>query len=193
MLEKKNEEQRILVHDIKHHFAAINSMDNTVDIKNYIADVQPELDEYKYIGITKNKMFDLVLDRYASICNTKSIHFIVDIRASNLDFMENKDLVSMLSNLLDNAVEAADKINNPTIRISTMRNKNFIVLTVLNSCLQKPKANGEKLITTKSNSSYHGYGIKSIEKTINKYNGICHWNFDEVNNEFHFNILFNRK
>ena len=193
MLEKKNEEQRILVHDIKHHFAAINSMDNAVDIKNYIADVQPELDEYKYIGKTKNKMFDLVLDRYANICNEKSINFIVDIRASNLDFIEDKDLVSMLSNLLDNAVEATDKIDNPSIRLSTKRDKSFVVLTVVNSCLQKPKADGEKLTTTKSNSSYHGYGIKSIEKTMNKYNGICHWNFDEANREFHFNILFNRK
>lgn len=193
LLEKKNEEQRILVHDIKHHFAAINSMENTTDIKNYIAEVQPELDEHKFIGKTKNKMFDLILDRYASICNDKSINFIVDIRASNLDFIEDKNLVSMLSNLLDNAVEATDKIDNSVIRLSTKRDKNFVILSVVNNCLQKPKANGEKLITTKANSSYHGYGIKSLEKTINKYNGICNWTFDETNKEFHFNILFNRK
>lgn len=193
MLEKKNEEQRILVHDIKHHFTAINSMDNISDIKKYITNVQPELDEHKYIGKTKNKMFDLILDRYSSICSNKAIEFIVDIRASNLDFIEDNDLVSMLSNLLDNAVEATDKINNSTIRFSTKKDKSFIIITVINTCLTKPKSNGEKLITTKSNSSYHGYGIKSIEKTIKKYNGICQWDFDEVNKEFHFNILFNKK
>lgn len=193
MLEKKNEEQRILVHDIKHHFAAINSMDDISDIQEYIANVQPELDEYRFIGKTKNNMFDLILDRYATICHTKAIDFIVDIRASNLGFIDDKDLVSMLSNILDNAVEAADGSNNPTIRFSTGRDKSFVILTVVNSCLKKPKADGEKLITTKSNTAYHGCGMKSIEKTINKYNGICHWNFDEADNEFHFTVLFNKK
>lgn len=192
ILEKKNEEQRILVHDIKHHLAAINSMDDICDIKKYVANVQPELDEYKYIGKTKNKMLDLILDRYASICNTKSVDFHVDIRTSNLSFIEDKDLVSILSNILDNAVEATVKTDCPIIRFSTKMNKNFVIVTVINSCLEKPKSDGEKLITTKSNSSYHGYGIKSIEKTIRKYNGFCNWNFDESNNEFHFNVLFNR-
>lgn len=193
MLEKKNEEQRILVHDIKHHFAVINSMEDISEVKEYVTDVQPELDEYKYIGKTKNKMLDLILGRYDHICATKSINFIVDIRASNLDFIEDKDLVSMLSNMLDNAVEATEGLDNPTIRFSTKRDKSFVVIMVVNSCLRKPKSDGEKLITTKSNSSYHGYGVKSIEKTINKYNGICHWDFDESNNEFHFNVLFNKQ
>ncbi len=192
MLEKKNDEQRILVHDIKHHFAAISSMNNIDDIRKYIANVQPELEEHKYIGKTKNKMFDLILDRYASICSEKLIDFIVDIRASNLDFIEDKDLVSMMSNILDNAVEASSKTDNSTIRFSTKKDKNFIIITVINTCLTKPKSNGEKLITTKSDYSYHGYGIKSIEKTIKKYNGICHWSFDEEGEEFHFNILFNK-
>lgn len=192
MLEKKNNEQRILVHDIKHHFAAINAMDTISDIKKYVADIQPELDEYRFIGKTKNKMFDLILDRYAGICNMKKIDFAVDIRASNLDFIDDKDLVSMLSNILDNAVEAAVGCAEPTIRLSTKRDKSFVVLTVINSCLRKPKTAGERLITTKSNTAYHGCGIKSVEKTLNKYNGICHWDFDESNNEFHFNVLFNK-
>ncbi len=193
ILEKKNDEQRILVHDIKHHLATINSMEDITEIKNYIAEIQPELVEHKYIGKTKNKMFDLILDRYDHICAAKSINFIVDIRSSNLDFIEDKDLVSMLSNILDNAVEAVEGLDNPTIRLSTKKEKNFVVAAVINTCLKKPKADGEKLITTKSDSLYHGYGIKSIEKTVNKYNGICHWHFDESNDEFHFNVLFNKK
>lgn len=191
-LEKKNEEQRIFAHDMKHHFAAINSMNSIDDVKEYITNVSCKLDERKYIGKTKNKIFDLILDRYANICSEKSINFIADIRASNLDFMKNEDLVSMLSNVLDNAVEASSKLENSAIRLSMKNNKSFIELTVVNSCLAKPKSNGERLITTKSNSAYHGYGIKSIEKTVKKYNGLCGWNFDEANKEFHFNILFNK-
>lgn len=85
----------------------------------------------------------------------------MDIRASNLDFIENKDLVSMMSNIFDNAVEASSKTDNGEIKFYTKRDNNFIVITVINSCLTKPKSSGEKLITTKSNSAYHGYGIKA--------------------------------
>lgn len=193
MLEKKNEEQRILVHDIKHHFGAISSMDDTSEIKEYIKNVQPEMVvEHKYIGKTKNKMFDLILDRYDGICSDKLINFIVDIRASNLDFVEDKDLVCILSNLLDNAVEATNGVDNPTIRLSTKRDRNYIVLTVINNCSRKPKANGDRLITTKSKSESHGYGVKSVERTVEKYKGICHWDYDEKENEFHYTVGFNK-
>lgn len=192
MLEKKNDEQRILVHDIKHHLAAINTMDNIPEINDYIRNILPELNEHKFIGKTKNKMFDLILDRYSSICETKSIKFTVDIRFSNLSFIQDKDLVSMLSNILDNAIEAVESIENPSIRLSTKQNENFVILSVVNSCIKKPNAFGEKLITTKADSKYHGYGLKSIEKTANKYNGLCQWNFDEQNYEFQLTVIFNK-
>lgn len=50
LLEKKNEEQRILVHDMRHHFSAISGMESTEEIKSYLSKVQTNLDEYRYIG-----------------------------------------------------------------------------------------------------------------------------------------------
>ena len=98
----------------------------------------------------------------------------------------------MLSNILDNAIEAVESIENPSIRLSTKQNENFVILSVVNSCIKKPNAFGEKLITTKADSKYHGYGLKSIEKTANKYNGLCQWNFDEQNYEFQLTVIFNK-
>lgn len=50
--------------------------------ENEIISLQSELDEHIYIGKTKNKILDLILDRYTSICNKRKINLIVDIRAS---------------------------------------------------------------------------------------------------------------
>lgn len=192
LLEKKNEDQRVLVHDIKHHLSAVNAMENIEDVKQYLSGIQSEFDEYQYIGKSKNKMLDLILGKYSQICKMNSIDFSVDIRSSNLSFIEDNDLTSMLSNLLDNAVEAAKETDNAVIRFATKKEKNFVIISIMNSSSHIPKAQGEKLLTTKPDSSFHGYGTKSIEKTAKKYGGICHWEYNENDKTFHFNIIFNK-
>ena len=191
LLEKKNEDQRILVHDIKHHFAVINSMQNINDVKQYLSKIEPEFDEFNYIGKSKNKMLDLILSKYSHICENNDINFTVDIRSSNLSFIAGNDLTSMLSNLLDNAVEAAKDSDGAFIRFTTRKEKNFVILSVVNSTSAAPKSQGEKLITTKKDKAIHGYGLKSIEKSAKKYAGICDWNYNESDKTFHFNIIFN--
>ncbi len=192
LLEKKNEEQRILVHDMRHHFSAINSMSSTDEIKSYLSRVQSNLDEYRYIGKTSNKMFDLILSKYDFVCAQSGIAFDADVRESNLAFIIDDDLVAMLSNLLDNAVEAAKNSKNAYINLSVKNEKSFVVLRVVNSCAVAPEANGNLLKTTKNDASVHGYGTKSIRKTAKKYNGICEWHYDETEGSFSFTILFNK-
>ena len=192
LLEQKNQEQRVLVHDMKHHFYAINSLDSVEDIRNYLSNLEIELDKNQFIGNSNNKTLDLILSKYYQICSTKNIDFFVDVRKSNLSFIEDNDLVSLLGNLLDNAVEATSGLDNSRIRFTTNKEHNFEIISVINTSNQKPTTHHNKLITTKENASLHGYGIKSIEKTAEKYNGVCEWSYDDKNEEFHFSVLFNR-
>ena len=108
-----------------------------------------------------------------------------------MSFIAGNDLTSMLSNLLDNAVEAAKDSDGAFIRFTTRKEKNFVILSVVNSTSAAPKSQGEKLITTKKDKAIHGYGLKSIEKSAKKYAGICDWNYNESDKTFHFNIIFN--
>lgn len=177
---------------MRHHFSAINSMSSTDEIKSYLSRVQSNLDEYRYIGKTSNKMFDLILSKYDFVCAQSGIAFDADVRESNLAFIIDDDLVAMLSNLLDNAVEAAKNSKNAYINLSVKNEKSFVVLRVVNSCAVAPEANGNLLKTTKNDASVHGYGTKSIRKTAKKYNGICEWHYDETAGNFSFTILFNK-
>lgn len=192
LLEQKNIEQRVLAHDIKHHFFAIDSMDNISDIKHYIKTIQPELEKYQFIGNTNNKMFDLILNKYYLIAKSDSIDFKADTRSSNLSFIDDSDLVSLLGNLLDNAFEAAKTSMNKQVLLTTTIENQFVLLSIVNSCSSVPIIDNDKLVTTKADKRFHGFGTKSIEKTAEKYNGICQWDFDEENQEFHYNILFNK-
>lgn len=191
LLEKKNEDERVLVHDIKHHFAAINSMENIDDIKKYLSKIQNDFDEYQFIGKTKNKMFDLILSKYSHLFEKNNIEFNVEVRAANLAFIDDNDLVSLLSNLLDNALEASIGSKNAFVSLETKVNNTITVLSVINSSSHSPQSDGSKLLSTKSEKAFHGFGTKSIERIAKKYKGECEWYFDKGKFEFHYNILFN--
>lgn len=140
-------------------------MQNIDEVKQYLSKIQSEYDEYKFIGKSKNKMLDLILSKYSHICETNNIKLSADIRSSNLKFIADNDLTSLLSNLFDNAVDAAKDADDAYIRFTTRKDKNFVVLSVVNSSPSAPKSKGEKLITTKKDKTLHGYGMKSIEKS----------------------------
>ncbi len=192
LLEKKNEEQRILVHDMRHHFSAISGMESTEEIKSYLSKVQTNLDEYRYIGRTSNKMLDLILSKYDFVCAKSGIKFNAEVRASNLSFINDDDLVALLSNMLDNAAESAKSSENAYIDFSVKNEKSFVVLNVKNSCAVEPKIIGDSLQTTKTDGDMHGYGTKSIKKTAKKYNGVCEWHYNENEHSFLCTVLFNR-
>ena len=192
LLEQKNEEQRVLVHDMKHHLYAINSLSTLEEVNKYIKKLKPNLDNYQFIGNSQNKMLDLILSKYSQICADNNISFSADVRKSNLSFMEDNDLASLLGNLLDNAVEAAKSTDNAMIKFIINRENHFVIISMVNSSFNEPVTHNNKIVSTKTDSTIHGYGIKSIEKTVEKYDGVYEWSYDKDNKEFHFNILFNR-
>lgn len=191
LLEKTNEDQRILIHDIKHHLSAIGAMSSVEDIRNYLGNVQEDFESCQFIGKSKNKMLDLIMNKYYKICQIKGIKYYVDVRSSNLSFIEDNDLISMLGNLFDNAVFAAEKVINPTIEFTLKRERNFVILSIINSSFGMPKTYGDTLITTKPNTLVHGHGVKSVERTATMYDGICHWEYINDSGTFRFNIIFN--
>lgn len=192
LLEKKNEEHRLFAHDMKHHFKALGDMENMEQIRSYLKDVNAEVAEYKYIGKSKNKMLDMILSRYYMQCENNKISFVADVKSCNLSFIKDNDLSSMLGNLLDNAFEAAKDADNPEIRLAARTDRSFYVLTVVNSSSHPPKAHGDRLFTTKIDTLIHGHGVKSVERTAKKYDGICEWRYEPSDKTFHFNIIFNK-
>lgn len=100
-------------------------------------------------GNTKNKFLDLLLNKYKSICDSSGISFEYNIRTANLSFMDAPDLITLLSNILDNAVEAASVSEKKTIELSINRVNEFDMLSCVNSSDRKPQSVGKSLRTSK--------------------------------------------
>ena len=190
LLDKQNESLKQITHDEKNHLATIKALANNPEIDVYIDSVLGDIKYHSMFGNTKNKYLDLLLNKYQSICDVNKIDFIYSVRTSNLAFMDAPDMITMVSNILDNAVDAAKKSTEKRIDLSINRTNGFDVLSCSNSCDMKPISAGKTLSTTKNVDGFHGFGIKSIKRIVKKYHGEFDWFYRETEKEFVVNIVF---
>ena len=193
LLEHQNEELQYFVHDTKNHLLNIyNVSDNPQKTQEYIKTLIHDLDETNRIGKTSSKMLDLILSKYVFLCDKKSIKFIRDIHKSDLDFIKDNDLTSIFNNLLDNAVEAAQDSEEKSISLSINSIGNMIHVDLRNSCDTPPSTQNKRLITRKTDKGLHGYGYKSVARTVKKYDADIAWDYSEENKKFSVSIIFQK-
>ena len=97
---------------------------------------------------------------------------IDDLR--NLSVSES-DIVTILSNILDNAIEATEKCNTKkmvVLQISKHDQERLLFIDSSNTCLQESLVEGKRY-TTKDDKVNHGYGISNIKYVVEKNNGEC--------------------
>lgn len=191
LIEKKNETMNIMVHDYKNHMITISNMSDQIEIKNYIDSMLGEITKYNQICKAKNRLLDVILNKYIDICRETSIKFEINILTDNLNFISNYDISTLFNNLLDNAVEAASKSVVKFINLEITNSLNsYHKITIINSSDIEPNGKNGNLITTKKNKTAHGFGTKSIQKTVKKYHGEMNWEYDAEEKQFKLIILF---
>lgn len=163
----------IKIHDWKHK---VNQYSNQGGIKPAAAKELIQLFNIYDTNVnTGNSALDLVIREKSLLCQKKGItlQFFGDGR--HLSFMNESDIYSLLGNLLDNAIEAESKLSIQSKKIIKVNIRNtigFISMNVENYFTGTIKLNDEGLpLTTKKNKSYHGYGIRSIQLILSKYEG----------------------
>ena len=99
------------------------------------------------------------------------------------------DLVTVLGNILDNAVESAYKSKEKHISLKTNKVNTYDSVIVTNSCDFHPESTDGELRTTKEDKKAHGLGIKSVKKILKKYKGDLEWEFDSKNKQFTTTVI----
>ena len=184
ILEQQNQDLMIYAHDAKKHLTAIKNLNDNPQIEEYINIMTENLDTYSQASQSGNRTLDVILNKYITECRMKNIKLSLDIRLKNLNYVKDYDLVTILSNLLDNALESAEKSERREISLSTDYRNTYDILIVSNSCDKAPKSLNNTLLTTKNDKKIHGIGIKSVTKTLKKYNGDYDWRYDSQNKSF---------
>ena len=194
ILEKQNTTLRTYAHDAKNHLTAIKNLNTNPEVDIYISKMYERLTEYSKVSHSGNHTLDVVIDKYVTECELDNIHFEFDIKNNNLSQIDPYDLVTILGNLLDNALEATKKSKMKTISIETDFRNIFSVIIISNSCDICPKLDDSNLpSTTKRNSRLHGFGLKSVKKTIKKYNGDIDFEYDAETKTFIVTTMLDNK
>ena len=123
---------------------------------------------------TQNKIWDMVLSYKRNEAEQKGIKFVIDsVLVPSFPF-DDREGCSLFGNLLDNAIEACEKIDSGEkfINVKIEKQQQLLFLEIANSIKEEPQFQNNKLVTMKSEKSLHGYGLKSVKRIIDKYEGI---------------------
>ncbi len=173
LIEQENQTKKFR-HDIKNILIALHSMvrENQNDkALLYIEDLNEVCEQLKAKYNTGNFIADAILsakDTRASMQNI-DINFEGYIPSEKV---KDVDMVIVLSNLLDNAIEACEKITGEKeIEIKSILQKKMWVLYVKNPSEEVNIINKNHIVTTKQEKMLHGFGLNNIERVAQKYNG----------------------
>lgn len=169
-------------HDLAKH---IQTMEKILEGRNlnYACEYRDNLKEqYEFL---KNQEFcsDEIVNAILKIkkeqCREKKIPLEIQIEDAIYNEIEEADLVSILHNLLDNAIEANERIPEEKERgvwFGMKKESNHIVIEMKNRIIR-----GEKITfqTHKARKEEHGIGTKIIEMLVKKYHGTRTWQVQE--------------
>lgn len=193
ILEQQNQNLMIYAHDAKNHLAAIQTLSNDPTINRYIAKLSDQLKSYSKNCHSGNMMLDVMINKYVLDCGRRDIRFDYNVRSCNLSGMEDIDLVAVLGNLMDNAMASAEKSQNKAVSLETTARNGYDVVIISNGCDIPPNTHGGHLITSKEDKKLHGYGLKSVSKTLKKYEGDFSWEYDERSGIFTTTVMIGIK
>ena len=196
-LHQLDEKQKILIHDIRKHLLSIADLNEKGDaekITAYIKQIIQSSDLQHSVRICDNNLLNTILYRIQQQCKASGTSFLTDIRSGCADFLSEYDMTALFSNLLDNAIDATKNIPDSYIELNvTPHSDKKIIITMVNSCRKNPfSKNSRRLTTTKKNKIRHGYGMKSIQRVVDKYDGDSKFYFNEENYTFHTVLILKR-
>ena len=161
-------------HDLKHQIAALRFELNDEEKYGYLTQMEDEIRQYEAENKTGNKVLDTILTAKSLVCQNQRISMNVVADGSLLDFMSTMDLSALFGNALDNAIRGAASVadeDERLIRVVVCEQLGCVLVKIENRYAGEVRFDGKDLLTTKNNKDYHGYGVKSIRKTVEKYDG----------------------
>lgn len=161
-------------HDYKNHLIVMNSyLDNgkTEEAREYLEGLNESISEPLRRISTGSFVVDAVINNKVHYAQGKDIAVSFSGNVPEIG-VSPQDLCLIFSNLIDNAVEACEKVSeNKYVDIEADIRQSFFVLSISNPCASAPVKRNGAIRTTKKDKSLHGIGLKNVSVTAEKYGG----------------------
>lgn len=173
--QEQNYNQTIrILHDANKHIQAIKELcvsgntEETIKYAEQIGSILKPLIPTKYTG---NAILDILLSDKVRQTENSEISFIIDLGGISFDFMEAIDITTVFGNLLDNALESCESIQDrkdKEIVLTAERFQEIVSVTIKNDCNPVKWRSGMPISEKGEN---RGIGLLNVRKSIDKYDG----------------------
>lgn len=180
-VEQEYDEIKKIRHDIKNQLTIVSSLleeENYDEAKQILKELNIDLNQ-KRVTISGNLYLDAVLRQ--KMKEYSDIVFDLDITLTKDCNIDGKDLISLFSNIIDNACEELRRIHENTFSLFVKGNSTQINIKEVNACRK------DNSMVTDKNRIFHGYGLIIIEEIVNKYDGT--YLIDMKDGKFSINVL----
>lgn len=172
MQEQKYNATVHILHDVDKHVKNIENLcvnGENGEAAEYVKEIRNMLEPLIPVKYTGNPILDILFTDKATISREKKIKFDIKVDNINMDFLEAIDATTIFGNLIDNAIEAAEKVNkNRYIQISISPYQEMVLVRIENTSLPLKWKNG---VPVSEKGKNHGIGLLNVKRSIEKYDG----------------------
>lgn len=161
-------------HDLKHHIAAMKATATDEYSLDHLNELEKEIKIFEAQNKTGNHVLDTILSARSVTCQARNIQMNVIADGHLLERVDVIDISILFGNLLDNAIESVKNINEKErklIYLSISRQRGFILIHLENPFVGDIRYKNGLPMTTKKDQLNHGYGLKSVQTIVKKYDG----------------------
>jgi hypothetical protein len=175
---KNQEEQAQFLHDTVHYLNAVREFagkGDCAEILKILGELDQNVEKMEVVQYSSHKIINIILSEKKKEAEEQGIFFDVYVEPGiKVPKMPDTDLISMLENLLDNAIRAAktsQKEPYVKVRIFMQDLDGFFVVKIENNFSGTVRKKGEEFMTTKEETGKHGIGIRSVREKAERYGG----------------------
>ena len=171
-----HESVRRLKHDMKNHLLVIASCLNAKDYdaaRDYTSGILDKLNSiHSYIDMG-NSLMNHILNEKLELARSRGIAVKAQIQTLSFAKMDSLDFSALLSNLLDNAIEACGDTPAPQMQVEIGKRRGYEMILVRNRIVGSVLEHNPRLLSSKPDDAAHGMGIPQVRSIVEKYKGLC--------------------
>jgi signal transduction histidine kinase len=167
----ENEKTRHEINKVINMASYLLEKDKIEDAKNYLKEFAVEkVVQAEEVFYTDNVILNHLLNRKIEQCNKMNIPVKCMINGV-INGISDLDLHILIENLLDNAIEATQKLKEKNISIEIYANADSIGIMITNTSEHSILQKNPNFHTTKKEAKGHGFGLQNVKDVVNKYHG----------------------
>jgi len=180
LMQESVERMRAFKHDIKTHLATLqdySTKGKPEEISAYLDALQDGIKDSETYSETGNIAFDSIINYKLRNAEDDNIKLDLKVAVPPDLRVEAVDIVTILGNLLDNALEALAKVSDDKVlKLDIGYSKGGLFIKVANTFNGKvkyvnDKNEEEQQIATQKDGDGHGYGLRNVRQSVEKYDG----------------------